>query len=142
MKITICGSLKFVKEMKEIELKLKELGYDVLMPKSAIESKDNSYWEDLMNNNPQECSRIRGERIKLHFEKINSSDAVLILNYSKNGKDNYIGANTFLEMGYAFSAEKKIFLLNPLPKDHHHDELTAMNPICLNKNLNLIGEKN
>ena len=82
MKITICGSLKFVKEMKEIELKLKELGYDVLMPKSAIESKDNSYWEDLMNNNPQECSWIRGERIKLHFEKINSSDAVLILNYT------------------------------------------------------------
>jgi hypothetical protein len=139
MKITVCGSLKFINEMKEVKLKLKQLDHEVLMPESAIESKDQNYWNNLMNDNPQECSRIRGERIKLHFNKINSSEAILILNYSKKEKENYIGANTFLEMGYAFGVDKKIFVLNQLPKDHHYEELIAMNPICLYGDLNLIN---
>jgi nucleoside 2-deoxyribosyltransferase len=131
MKITICGSLRFVNEMKAVEQILKQEGHEVFMPESAIEKKDNIYWENLKHENIDEFSNIKGERIKLHFDKINSSEAVLILNYDKNEKENYIGANTFLEMGYAFGVGKKIFVLNNLPKEHHYEELIAMKPICL-----------
>lgn len=135
MKITICGSLKFVSEMHLVKLKLEKRGHKVLMPESAIEEKDDTYWNDLMDNNPKEFAKIKGERIKLHFDKIKASDAILILNYDKHGKNNYVGPNTFLEMGYAFGVGKKIFVLNHLPKDYHYEELISMNPVCLNNDL-------
>ena len=140
MKITICGSLKFVKEMKEVQNLLEEQGHVVLMPESAVEEKNDVYWNELKESNVDEFARVKGERIKLHFNKINSSDAILILNYDKHGKENYIGPNTFLEMGFAFGMNKKIFVLNDLPQDQKHEELLSMKPICLNQDFNKIRE--
>ena len=64
---------------------------------------------------------------------IKENDAILVLNYDKNGIKNYIGANTFLEIGFAHVNFKKKFLLNPIPKNMNHvDEITAMVPIIIN----------
>lgn len=138
MKTTICGSLHFIKEMRHVESQLKELEHDVLMPESAKEGMEKINWNNLKKDNVNEFSRLRGEKILLHLNKIDSSDAVLILNYDKHGKTNYIGPNTFLEMGYAFGMKKKIFTLNPLPEDSHNDELVSMNPININNELHNI----
>lgn len=138
MKITICGSLNFIEEMKKIRIRLNEKKHEALMPESAIQGQDNKVWENLRLNNKEEYAKIKGKRILLHFNKINSSDAILVLNYDKHEKKNYIGPNTFLEMGYAFGVGKKIFTINPLPEDRNHEELVSLDPICLNNDLNNI----
>lgn len=140
MKITICGSLKFADRMKIIQKYLEGKGCQVLMPQSIIEGQSKGYFISLKEECPSKFVEFAGGRIKLHANKINESDSILVLNYEKDGKENYIGPNTFLEMGFAFLAGKKIFTINPLPKDDKHDELIAMNSICLNNNLEKIDE--
>jgi len=68
-----------------------------------------------------------------------NSDAVLALNFEKRGIANYIGCNTLLEIAFAYTAGKKIFLLNPLPQQEYiHDEINAIEPIVIHGDLSLI----
>ena len=61
-----------------------------------------------------------------------NSDAILVLNIDKKGIKNYIGGNTFLEMGKAFDKGIPIFLLNNIPeKIMYREELIAMQPIVV-----------
>lgn len=136
MKITICGSLKFIKEMKEVKEKLEELGHEVLVPLSAEMNQDKDYWNDLKLNNFDKFLSDKGERMAGHFDKVKSSDAILVLNYDKNGKKNYIGGNTLIEIAIAFEHGKKIFLLNPVPKDSPYvEELESMKPVIIGGDL-------
>lgn len=43
------------------------------------------------------------------------SDAILVLNYPKNGIRGYIGTSSLMEIGLAHYLGKKIFLLNEIP---------------------------
>jgi hypothetical protein len=70
-----------------------------------------------------------------HFDKVEWSDAILVLNYCKNGVDNYIGANTLLEMGLAFHLNKNIYLLNEIPELSYKEEILGMFPIVINNDL-------
>ena len=65
-------------------------------------------------------------------------DAVLVLNYDKNGNKNYIGGATFLEMYEAFMNDKKIYLYNDIPEGMLYDEIEGFSPVILNGNLDLI----
>jgi hypothetical protein len=76
--------------------------------------------------------------IRLQREKILANDGILVLNFEKNGQQNYIGGATFLEIYQAFDLGRKIFLYNPLPENTFTDELKAMNPIVIQGNLDLI----
>lgn len=77
--------------------------------------------------------------IRKHYEKIKEADAILILNYEKKGVRNYVGGNSFLEMGFAYILKKKIFLFNPIPKmEFYFEEIKAMEPIILNGDLSKI----
>jgi len=62
-----------------------------------------------------EVWKKKGNAILSHFKKIDDSEAILVTNWEKRGQPNYIGANGFLEMGYAFTDGKKIYVLNELP---------------------------
>lgn len=63
---------------------------------------------------------------------IQNCDAVLVLNYDKNGINNYIGGNAFLELGFAYVLNKKIFLLNPIPDiPYYKTEIESMRPVIL-----------
>jgi len=136
MKITICGSVTFVKEMVEVKERLENLGHKVLVPHSAEINQDKKYWNQFKAKNRDNFLDIKGERMIGHFNKIKSSDAVLILNYDKNEKKNYIGGNTFIEMAIAFEHGKKIFLINPIPKESPYiDEIESMKPFILNGEL-------
>lgn len=77
--------------------------------------------------------------IRYHYKEITESDAVLVLNFDKNGIKNYIGGNTLMEIGFAYVHYKKIFLLNPIPDMAYKDELEAIEPIIIDKNLSLIN---
>lgn len=69
---------------------------------------------------------------------IKEMDAVLVLNYDKNGQKNYIGGATFLEIYDAFRLNKKIFFINDIPEGILKDELIGFNPTVINGNLKLV----
>jgi hypothetical protein len=65
-------------------------------------------------------------------------DAVLVLNYDKNGYKNYIGGATFLEIYDAFRLNKKIYFVNDLPEGMLKDELIGFSPVVINEDLTKI----
>lgn len=120
----------------QIRDKLKKLGFKVEIPIGVQQYIDNGY------KHLSESERARNKKemnlIARYYEKIKESDYVLVVNVEKDGKENYIGGNTFLEIGFAHVLSKPTYVLNPLPEVSYRDELEAMNLIILNGNLNLI----
>lgn len=72
-------------------------------------------------------------------ERIAGMDAVLTLNFDKDGKKNYIGGATFLEIYEAFRNKKKIYFYNEIPEGMLYDEISGMSPIVINGDLSLIS---
>lgn len=131
MKITLCGSIKFMDEMIRIRKDLEFQGHTVLMP---IKADGVDYWED--DNSKRVIAKREMRLIEEHFNKIKDSDAILVVNVTKNEIENYIGANTFLEMGFAHYLGKKIYVLNPLPKQPYiKDELQTFITTILSGNI-------
>lgn len=123
MKVVLSGSKKFIPKFFEIEKYLKDKGYSVVVPREFIvemTKKDGSI---------------------LHFSEIekNDVDAVLIVNESKHGLENYIGASGFAELALAFYKGKKVFLLNDI-YEPFKEEIEAWNVITLKGNLDLLDE--
>lgn len=135
MIITICGSMRFVKEMQEWKEKLEAKGYEVYAPDGV--NQLNNYKE---SGSSAEATKLKiaKDLIRSHYQYIKKSDGILVLNYDKDGKENYIGGNTFLEMGFAFTQNRDIFLVNPVPDLPYSSELNAMQPIVINNELDEI----
>jgi hypothetical protein len=61
-----------------------------------------------------------------------SMSTILVVNLTKGDTKNYIGANTFLELGFAHYLGKRIYLLNPIPDQPYIlDEVLTIDPIVL-----------
>ena len=137
MKICICCSLSFTDEVKKIADRLHELGHEVLLPNGVM--IDAIHKPDF---DSVEAKRGNGyDFIREHFKKIEESDAMLVCNFTKNGIDNYVGANTFLEMGFAYYVKKPIYAFNPLPDYKYiNDELLNFDVIVINGDLSEIKE--
>lgn len=128
MKITICGSSKFRHEMVEYMEKLESLGHDVIVHEHYIKSVKGEMPE-LMERVQREHATLKREQnyIKWYHNAIQGSDAILVLNFDKNGIKNYVGGNTLMEIGFAHVNDKKVFLLNPVPDQvSYADEIEAM----------------
>ena len=67
-----------------------------------------------------------------------ASASLNLINENKNDVENYIGGNGLIEMAFAHILNKKIYLLNPVPKLNYTDEIEAMQPIIINNDLKLI----
>ena len=117
--------MKFIKELHSAKDILEKKGHEVILP--------------VMKNFKEEGRtgelKIKHDLIREHFRKIDRSDAILVLNYDKNGIKNYIGGNSFLEMGKAYDKGIPIYLLNSIPEILYKDEIIAMQPIVLHGNL-------
>lgn len=141
MKIFICGSMHFSKEMLEAQKKLKELGHVAEVPCDTKEFVENSQLTtDDHEKNYKWC--IDNDIVRKCLDCIAESDAILLLNYPKNGINGYIGASGIMEAGLAYYLKKKIFLLFPPPspqevKSSH--EILIMQPVILNGDLSLIS---
>jgi nucleoside 2-deoxyribosyltransferase len=134
MKISICGSMTFYKEMIAAKTTLEARGHAVFLPKGIeeeipIEARTDLTQEEIIS------AKIEFDFMREHFRKIQDSDAILVLNYDKKGVSRFIGGNTFLEMGLAFWLEKKIYLLNEIPDTDYKTEMHAMQPVVLNGDL-------
>ena len=134
MIITICGSMQFHEKMRAVQKELKSAGHTVLMPKS-IELMDTIGYVHPTIDEEKIRAKIQHDFIREHFRKIEKCDAILVLNYTKKRTKNYIGGNTFLEIGLAYWLGKKIFLLNPIPDMDYMTELRAMKLMVLHGNL-------
>ena len=135
MNIFICASKHLYQHIPEIKQYLEEKGHVITLPNSF----DNPTKELQMKELGAEEHRIwKASMLRLQKDKVAANDAILVINEEKNGQPNYIGGATFLEIYMAFELDKKIFLYNPLTESIFRDELLAMNPIIINKNLDLV----
>jgi hypothetical protein len=128
MKITVCGSVKFADKLVEIYRELEKLGHQPLMHEEMFGIADGTA-KELIDGIELDHAEVKRKNnfIKFWHDLIKSGDAVLICNFDKNGVKNYIGGNTFLEIGFAHVNGKKIFLLNPIPEElSYADEIKAM----------------
>ena len=135
MKIALCGSMKFGKDMLEFKQELETKGHRVIVPENTESYADGTI--DVENK----WEKIQLDVIKSYFEKIKEQDAIFVINKDKNNIKNYVGGNSLIEIAFAHVLEKKIFLLNPIPDMSYSDEIEAMKPIVLNKNLDLIKDE-
>lgn len=146
MKITLCGSIAFYEEMTGLKNRLEKLGYKVQLPPAKVPGKDGKMipvaeYYKMRKTAPDSDEWVwkrRAEVIEDHNQKIAWADAVLVVNFAKNSIENYIGGNTFLEMGVAFWLKKKIYLLNSIPEISYREEILGMKPVVINGDLNLI----
>jgi len=89
--ITLCGSLKFQKQMMEVAEKLALEGNCIITPVyPTLENYERT-------NEQLELLK------KAHFKKIEISDAIFVVNV-----DNYIGYSTNLEIEYAEKLGKEV----------------------------------
>ena len=98
--ITVCGSLRFKKEIMEISEIMELKGNCMLPPIYPTKSDKDAYTED-------EALILD----KMHKEKIKMSDAILVVNV-----DNYIGNSTKSEIDYAKKLNKEIIYYTDLIK--------------------------
>ncbi len=95
--ITLCGSLKFQKEMMIVAEELALDGNCILTPTYPV-----------MKN--IEITEEQFEKLKeAHFKRIELSDAILVVNVN-----NYIGNSTNLEINYAKKLGKEIIYYTDL----------------------------
>lgn len=132
MKVCVCCSLSFPDEAFKIADELEALGHEVLLPNGIINrSIEKPDFDAVAAKHDNGYDAMRA-----HFAKIRDADVLLVCNFTKKGIENYIGANTFLEMGYAYSLGLPIYTLNPLPEiPYINDELRAFGAIVLSGEL-------
>ncbi|MBU3913763.1 MAG: hypothetical protein KKB21_00995 [Nanoarchaeota archaeon] len=135
MKIFICSSKHNYYKIAPIKEALEKLGHSITLPNSYDEPMKE---EDMKLISNEEHSKWKSAMIKKQREKINVNDAILVLNFDKNGQENYIGGATFLEIFTAWDTGKKVFLYNNIPDNIFKDELMGINPIILNGDLSKI----
>ncbi len=135
MKILIICSKAFYKDIEPIKEKLEKMGHIVELPNSYY---DANVEEKAWKQGEKAHSEFKAKMFKMSKERIGNMDAVLTLNFDKNGKKNYIGGATFLELYEAFIQNKKIYLYNDIPEGMLYDEISGFSPIVINGDLSLI----
>lgn len=142
MKITICGSVTFMKEIERDAKVLKKLGFtEVFIPQGfATSEKDDKELKERLTEEESAQRKIDHDLIRRHFNLIMQSDCIFVANYDKKGIKGYIGGNTFLEIGYAFVTGKPIFVLQQLPDVPYISELAGMQPIILDGKISRITQ--
>ncbi|MFH2063269.1 MAG: hypothetical protein ABIJ46_03900 [bacterium] len=139
MRIGIIGSMHFTERMIETRDRLIELGHDAYLTGLA---------DPFVGKDDEEKERIKIEQknnqdaIREFWRLMQGGDAVLVMNLDKHGIGNYIGGNTFLEMGFAHVLDQRIFLLNPIPDmPHYRTEIEAFRPVVIDGDLERVGRE-
>ncbi len=153
MRITVCGSIGFYKEMEAIRDELIKLGHEVKIPELTLEVPEEFgggkkvYFGEYIEKNggidsfsaDHKIWDLKEGAINDHFEKINWGEAILVVNHDKRGIVGYVGGNTLIEIGVGYYLKKKIYILNPVSSElSYKQEIMGMKPVFLNGDLKLI----
>lgn len=131
MVITLCGSMEFADKMITIGSILEKRGHRVLYPKHTLYFAQHDV-------SKKRKTRLKKDEdlIRAHYQNIKKGDAILVLNYDKAEQKGWIGANSFLEIGFAHVLGKRIYLLKPIPQfAYFQEEAKAMQPTILDDDL-------
>ena len=136
MKIGIIGSMQFTDKMVEIRDELNNLGHDAFI---------TDLHRSMIGKTDEEIEKIKlhqknnMDAIREFWRAMQGADAVLVLNYDKNGVKSYIGGNTLMEIGFAHVLDQRIFLFNPIPEmPYCKTEIEAVKPFIINGDLTKI----
>lgn len=142
MKVAICSSLNFTPEIKKLADELKKLGHQVFIPLSSeriLRGEITLEQIKAEKTSGEFINRaIKYDSIRAYAKIIAGVDAILVANFTKGEIKNYIGGNSFLEMGFAHLYQKKIYLLNDIPEMIYSDEIKVMQPEVLRGDLKKI----
>lgn len=130
MKITICGNMNHFKEMIETKKELEKRKFVVFTPQDPEKAIDKKL---PLSRSRKTEEKIKHELIKKHHASIKDSDAILVIN-----PDKIIEEYIFAEIQLAHILEKKIYILNPIPKTEYTEDLEKIKPITLRGNLSKI----
>lgn len=136
MKTVIACSMSAAKLCLSVKRELVKLGHNVVVPRNI----DKYASEELSLEHKWESSRhkIEHDLIRGYYQIIADSDALLVINQDKQGQKNYIGGNTFLEIGFAHVLNKPVYLYNDIPDMSYTSEIIAMSPIVISGDLSKI----
>lgn len=139
MRIMILGSMSFADKMVEAKEMLEQAGHHLMVSSFVANHLGKTHAE---SEAQALVEKEAGDAMRVDFEKLHHVDAVLALNYTKRGIENYVGGNTLMELGLAHVLHRKIFLLNPVPKiEYYQSEIHAMHPVILYGDLSLIRDE-
>ncbi len=90
--ITICSSVSFYKQVINIERELKTLGFTVKIPSIARKMQKTNDFDVVKqkswSTNPSDYSK-KTKLMLRHFKRVIDSDAILVVNFEKNGISGY-----------------------------------------------------
>ena len=138
MKIYVLDSTEFMHSMVKARDDLQKIGLDGwihkdygLLTQGKLPAQQEQY-----DSGERAAIKKHKDYLRVHYKHILASNAVLIINEAKNGINSYIGGNVLIEMGQSYVNDKKIFFLHGMPKDLPYlDEILAINPVCLEGNV-------
>jgi len=136
MRIGVVGSMQYTEKMIGLRDKLIKQGHDAFVTNLATPfiGKTDEEKEAIKLD-----QKMHSDAIREFWKLMQGADAILVANYDKHGIKNYIGGNTFLEIGFAHVLNQKIFMLNPIPDmPYYKTEIVAINPIVINGDVSLI----
>jgi hypothetical protein len=128
--------MQYAEKAKEVQAWFAERGH------TAIPSNRNELFIGLTDEEKEVLKLQQKAELDVlteHWDNIQKSDVVLVLNYDKHGIKGYIGGNSFLEMGFAYILKKPIYLLNDIPEmPYYKTEIVAMKPTIIHNDLSTL----
>lgn len=136
MRIAIICSLAFADKAGEVKKQLEAFGHivslpftvaDILAGKTTVETIAKEKSVGTFAERAQ-----KNDLIRKNFERQKQDDVVVVVTGTKNGIANYIGANTFLEVGFGYVLGMPVYFWDDIPtSEFFRDELAVMAPTAL-----------
>jgi inosine/xanthosine triphosphatase len=123
--------MRFSKQMALWQKKLETSGFKVYVPGGV---EDIEGYKEAGSGEEAYKRKTENDYIRHHFKSIQLCEGILVINHEKNEIPNYIGGNSLMEIGFAFTMNRDIFMVNPIPQLSYEPEIRAMHPI-------IVGEK-
>ncbi|MDE2019582.1 MAG: hypothetical protein KGJ13_04505 [Patescibacteria group bacterium] len=86
MKIFLCASKYNYGKVAPIKSRLEAMGHVITVPNSYDEPMKE---EEMKKISPEAHQQWKAAMIRLQKEKVDANDAILVLNFEKNGQPNY-----------------------------------------------------
>lgn len=131
-RIAICGSMRFFNQMMALGERLRDAGLTVTVPSKEETQIDYSGVPD------EELARLKRGFIDGYLKEIEKADAILVANFDQPGIKGYVGANTLMEVAFAYALKKRIFVLNALGPQPCRPEILGLQPLFIGEKITTI----